>query len=114
MKGPGLRIEMDVRQVWRCPRCGGVALLPGHVVAHRCSCCDDAVWMKLEGQPPRRKFPLAPSVPLPENVGEETAAGVEATSIPPAALPESSPEPSSERGIGKPVVDDFGEGVPPV
>ena len=70
LKGPGLRIEMDVRQVWRCAKCGRVARLSGDVVASRCNCSEEAVWMQLEGQVPRRKFPRPAALTVPD-LGEE-------------------------------------------
>ena len=51
MKGPGLRIEIDVRRVWRCPTCGQNQRWPTDITAPRCFCVRDGVPMKLaEGQ----------------------------------------------------------------
>ncbi|MGE5193199.1 MAG: hypothetical protein ACM3U2_11945 [Deltaproteobacteria bacterium] len=65
MKGPGLRIDHDVRRVWHCAKCGKTVRTPVHVVAQRCS-CSDASWMAL--QPPVKREPFRPPVrePLPE------------------------------------------------
>jgi hypothetical protein len=38
MKGPGLRIDIDVRRVWRCPVCGTMRRTPGDVTTLRCGC----------------------------------------------------------------------------
>lgn len=55
MKGPGLRIEIDVRRAWRCPACGQGARLAMDITAPRCPCVRDGVPMKLaEGQRPGR------------------------------------------------------------
>lgn len=55
MKGPGLRIDVDVRRAWRCPVCGQGARLPLDITAPRCPCVRDGVPMKLaEGQRPGR------------------------------------------------------------
>ena len=55
MKGPGLRIEIDVRREWRCPTCGQNQRWPTDITAPRCYCSRDGVPMKLaEGQRPGR------------------------------------------------------------
>ena len=55
MKGPGLRIEIDVRRAWLCPTCGQGARLTMDITAPRCPCVRDGVPMKLaEGQRPGR------------------------------------------------------------
>ncbi len=55
MKGPGLRIEIDVRRAWRCPTCGQNQRWPTDITAPRCFCVRDGVPMKLaEGQRPGR------------------------------------------------------------
>ena len=51
MKGPGLRIDVDVRRAWRCPVCGQAQRLTMDITAPRCPCVRDGVPMKLaEGQ----------------------------------------------------------------
>ena len=55
MKGPGLRIDVDVRRAWLCPACGQGQRLTMDITAPRCSCVRDGVPMKLaEGQRPGR------------------------------------------------------------
>ncbi len=55
MKGPGLRIDVDVRRAWRCPVCGQSQRLTMDITAPRCQCVRDGVPMKLaEGQRPSR------------------------------------------------------------
>jgi hypothetical protein len=47
MKGPGMRLELDVRRIWRCPACGREARSEGGVVAKVCGCTKDGVAMRL-------------------------------------------------------------------
>ena len=55
MKGPGLRIDVDVRRAWLCPVCGQGQRLTMDITAPRCLCVRDGVPMKLaEGQRPGR------------------------------------------------------------
>ena len=55
MKGPGLRIDVDVRRAWLCPVCGQGQRLTMDITAPRCLCVRDGVPMKLaEGQRPSR------------------------------------------------------------
>ena len=65
VKGPGLRIDLDVRRVWRCAKCGKTVRTPVQVVAQRCN-CPDGPWMTL--QPPVKREPFRPPFrePLPE------------------------------------------------
>ena len=55
MKGPGLRIDVDVRRAWLCPVCRQGQRLTMDITAPRCLCVRDGVPMKLaEGQRPGR------------------------------------------------------------
>ncbi len=55
MKGPGLRIDVDVRRAWLCPVCGQGQRLTMDITAPRCCCVRDGAPMKLaEGQRPGR------------------------------------------------------------
>ncbi len=55
MKGPGLRIDVDVRRAWLCPVCGQGQRLTMEITAPRCLCVRDGVPMKLaDGQRPGR------------------------------------------------------------
>lgn len=47
MKGPGLRIDIDVRRAWLCPTCGKGQRLAMDIAAPRCPCVRDGVPMKL-------------------------------------------------------------------
>src|SRR5262245_7178595 len=65
VKGPGLRIDLDVRRIWCCAKCGKTVRTAVQVVAQRCGCAD-APWMSL--QPPVKREPFRPPVrePLPD------------------------------------------------
>ena len=41
MKGPGLRLELDVRRLWRCAVCHTERHTPGQVTSVRCHFCQD-------------------------------------------------------------------------
>lgn len=119
MKGPGLRIDNDVRRTWQCPVCGKTARAEGDFVGLRCSCKPDGTSMRLvEGIRRVRQFPRpAPSADAPRDepiaaepasepgvftvleveasgveVHEEFAAGIE----PPPAKPAPTPPPGEE------------------
>ncbi|MBS0265775.1 MAG: hypothetical protein JSS02_27840 [Planctomycetes bacterium] len=72
MKGPGLRIDLDVRRTWRCAKCGKTLRTVGAVTAQRCGCADDATWMRLEQFVPRPRYVPPHREPLPE-YGEEVS-----------------------------------------
>lgn len=46
MKGPGLRLLVDVRRAWKCPRCGYEERVGAEVTSVACPCCP-GVGMKL-------------------------------------------------------------------
>lgn len=39
MKGPGLRLLVDVRRTWKCPRCGYEEHVGAEVTTVACPCC---------------------------------------------------------------------------
>lgn len=86
MKGPGIRIDLDVRRLWRCPRCGDERKATGTLTARTCSRPDCAgVWMKLI-EPLRKpvlRYVAPPHVPIPEE-------------------PEASARPASGENGGRP------------
>ncbi len=62
MKGPGVRIDIEVRRAWRCPVCGQNQRHTMDITQARCGCTRDGVPMKLaEEQRPDRKA-LRPEV----------------------------------------------------
>lgn len=46
MKGPGLRLLVDVRRAWKCPRCGYEERVGAEVTSVACPCCP-GIGMKL-------------------------------------------------------------------
>ena len=47
MKGPGMRLDLDVRRVWECPRCQRRRKTQGQIVSQVCYCTNDGTWMRL-------------------------------------------------------------------
>ena len=47
VKGPGLRVELDVRRLWECPQCGRRQKTGGDVVTVRCGCTPQGIQMRL-------------------------------------------------------------------
>lgn len=47
MKGPGLRVNLDVRRLWRCPRCAAERRAEASVTTLRCGCATDPPRMQL-------------------------------------------------------------------
>jgi hypothetical protein len=113
VKGPGLRVDLDVRRVWRCAKCGRVVRALGHVTAQRCGCTSDATqWMHLEPAVEKEPFraPVREHLPEAWELEESAAAAtpspadadlpatpeppVAALSAPSAEVPESTPAPA--------------------
>ena len=46
IKGPGIRLDLDVRRVWRCPQCQRVLKTAGHITSRRCPI--DGEFMQLD------------------------------------------------------------------
>lgn len=112
VKGPGLRIDLDVRREWRCTRCGRTVRTPVFVTAQRCSCSSDDGWMQLQ-QPakrePYRPPPRAPEPPgLDDLTAEESAADsgpgapIAAGGSPAAVIVEVSPGVSAASAVNDP------------
>ncbi len=85
MKGPGLRVRLDVRRLWVCPQCGRRVRAVGSVTSRVCTnpSHQEAIWMQLveeRPQPPTHAPPTEPPAP---------AASME---IPPAPADESPPQ----------------------
>ena len=60
IKGPGIRLDLDVRRVWRCPSCQRVLKTAGHITARRCPI--DGAFMQLDDSAQRaaRRFSFPP------------------------------------------------------
>ena len=89
MKGPGLRIDLDVRRVWRCSKCGRIVRTLGQVTAQRCGCTEAAQWMQL--QPAVKKEPFR--APAREHLLEEWE--VAELAVAPAGQPEVAEAPAA-------------------
>jgi type IV secretory pathway VirB10-like protein len=92
MKGPGMRIDLDVRRHWRCPGCGTERHTPGQVTFVRCHFCKDHPAMSLLEQPrPLRE----PSPPL-DLIIDLHPDDVDAPAFVPVHLREPEPTPPAE------------------
>ncbi len=60
IKGPGIRLDLDVRRVWRCPKCQRVLKTAGHITSRRCPI--DGGFMQLDDSAQRaaRRFSFPP------------------------------------------------------
>jgi len=60
IKGPGIRLDLDVRRVWRCPTCQRVLKTAGHITSRRCPI--DGAFMQLDDSAQRaaRRFSFSP------------------------------------------------------
>lgn len=99
MKGPGNRIDLDVRRIWKCSRCGRVAKYLGDVVALRCSCGAEPAWMQLSDAP-RRPRAVQHAVVHPADAGAAADASDERQRVArgePAVAPVvTEPQPAAE------------------
>ena len=91
MKGPGMRLDLDVRRVWECPECHRQLRSEGQATARVCNCTREGVTMRLV-ELPRPK----PTVRVPEpssSEGEESQLADFPTDIP--VHPPVKPAPSA-------------------
>ena len=102
MKGPGLRIDLDVRRVWRCPACGRELRLGGGVTAVLCDC--------RRSDPPRMQL-------VESRRGVVNRFDYAATRDRWAARPPREAEPEGRPPPGRPVLAGngipVGDGIPP-
>jgi hypothetical protein len=92
MKGPGMRLDLDVRRHWQCPACGTERHTPGKVTFVRCHFCKDHPAMQLvEHQRPLRDPP--PPLDLIIDLHPED---VDAPAFVPAHLREPEPAVAAE------------------
>lgn len=47
MRGPKVRIQYDMRRLWKCPKCGYERRAHAHQTTLRCHCESDGPFMKL-------------------------------------------------------------------
>ncbi|MDA1017846.1 MAG: hypothetical protein O3A00_25740 [Planctomycetota bacterium] len=65
MKGPGFRLDLDIRRKWICPKCGDIRHSGGHFTAQFCTCQDGGTWMALQELPKIHRISLPrPSTPI--------------------------------------------------
>jgi len=89
MKGPGIRIDLDVRRVWTCPKCGSIRRTGGEIGAVRCQCADES-WMLLQELPRRRDL-----IPPPKSIMSEMTPADLLDQPEPPPTPAASPTPSA-------------------
>ncbi len=65
IKGPGLRLDLDVRREWQCPECNRLWKTEGDVISLRCHCHAPGPWMKLIE---REHELLAENYPFPQKI----------------------------------------------
>ncbi|MFN6106417.1 MAG: hypothetical protein ACK5EA_18450, partial [Planctomycetaceae bacterium] len=101
MKGPGVRVDQDVRRFWRCSQCGKVTRTAGRVTTMVCLCTGEPRWMQLEPTPRRPRY-----VPPPRELEP-----VEEYSLPPDPPRAASPVSAAETSESSPGNSPFGEGL---
>ena len=75
IKGPGIRLDLDVRRVWRCPKCQRVLKTAGHITSRRCPIDDEFMQLDDSAQRAARRFTF-PSMMI-EQVDEVDTIDVE-------------------------------------
>jgi hypothetical protein len=86
-----MRSKLDVRRLWRCPRCGAERKLPADVTSVRCGCVNDAPFMQIVELTRRVRpepKPLDPYLTLDPDAPEEGDERV--PSPPPSTITEPS------------------------
>lgn len=99
MRGPGIKLDLDVRRLWTCPVCHKQRRLPGHVASPLCPCSENGVVMQLTADSKllRRAERITP---LPF----EKRPGAVKPVIPEPVSEMREPEPSRERAVVADVV----------
>lgn len=102
MRGPGLRLDLDVRRLWTCPACQRQRRLLGDVPSPLCPCQDGGVIMQLtaDSRLLRRAERLTPlpyiKQPLPDGWEQRKAENIAAMTPVPGPVPEPVPVPIPE------------------
>ena len=122
MKGPGMRIELDVSRIWRCPACGRTVGTRGTETARRCFCSGTETWMDLV-EPIRRPRDFSEVISvIHQGLESDGTSQAEPSSAPenPVSAQESPAEgsaspasPGGETPAEAATVDSFGAGVSP-
>ena len=94
MKGPGLKLDLDVRRLWKCPKTGQTIRLSGDVVAKSTQVNGETVFMQLIEE--QRKlhedpyhFDFAETAERDQSSSERAAALARSLEAEPAVEPES-------------------------
>ncbi|MBN73275.1 MAG: hypothetical protein CME32_28805 [Gimesia sp.] len=94
MKGPGIKLDLDVRRLWKCPKTGQTIRLSGDVVAKSTQVNGETVFMQLIEE--QRKlhedpyhFDFAETAESDQSSSERAAALARALEAEPAVEPES-------------------------
>ncbi len=94
MKGPGLKLDLDVRRLWKCPKTGQTIRLSGDVVAKSTQVNGETVFMQLIEE--QRKlhedpyhFDFAETAESDQSSSERAAALARSLEFEPVAEPES-------------------------
>ena len=94
MKGPGLKLDLDVRRLWKCPKTGQTIRLSGDVVAKSTQVNGETVFMQLIEE--QRKlhedpyhFDFAETAESDQSSSERAAAAARSLEAEPAVEPES-------------------------
>jgi hypothetical protein len=95
VKGPGLRIDLDVRRVWRCAKCGKTVRTQGQITAQRCGCADGSQWMELQPPVKREPFRAPHRDPIPED-GPDPETDEKTESVPELPVASAAPSPAAE------------------
>lgn len=66
MKGPGMRLDLDVRRVWQCPACGREIRSDVRAVSKLCTCTREGIAMRLVELPRHRPTVRIPVPPAPD------------------------------------------------
>jgi hypothetical protein len=108
IKGPGLKLDLDVRRCFECPACGRRIKRQGDVTTYQCHCQEPPVWMHLR-EPPRPNREYHPYI-VPEIQADELI-GTEDVPTPAENLPEEIGAPAeaalAEEHLEAPVEEEF-------
>ena len=67
MKGPGMRLDLDVRRVWQCPACSRESRSEVQVVTKLCGCTKEGVAMRLVERPRPKPVVRIPQPSTPDS-----------------------------------------------
>ncbi len=106
MKGPGLRLDLDIRRLWKCPQTGETIRLSGNTVAKSIQVEGETVFLKLVEE--KRKlyrdpyhFDYAETMAVDQSSSERAAAAARSIDETEPAS-ESPTEPAPEQNSSEP------------